>query len=193
MVLCLKMNSAQRTKKAIDLIKQADSLLSEAMRTLNGLSPLASNDIVNSQFDLDDAITRIEEKQKENAMKPVKRNAKFLSLCDFSGNTEEQVKKHVQEHYVASAEEVNKFKFLIAYECEDSYTGESHFLLEDRKTGELFEVHASHCSCYGYEGQFTPEKTNVKYLLSNKSGFFNYYESAREWLKKNLKKVLETA
>lgn len=33
-----------------------------------------------------------------------------------------------------------------------------------RKDGELYEVHGSHCSCYGLEDQWSPERTSVDYL-----------------------------
>jgi len=33
------------------------------------------------------------------------------------------------------------------------------------KDDKLYEVHASHCSCYGLEGQWEPEETSVDELL----------------------------
>ena len=41
-----------------------------------------------------------------------------------------------------------------------------------RKGGELYEVNGSHCSCYGYEGQWEPTKTSVTYLLSRHCPFY---------------------
>ena len=36
---------------------------------------------------------------------------------------------------------------------------ESFFLLKRNSDGVLFEVHGSHCSCYGFEGQLDLEET----------------------------------
>lgn len=39
----------------------------------------------------------------------------------------------------------------------------SYILFED-KEGKLFENYASHCSCFGLEGQWGPEEVEVDYL-----------------------------
>ena len=52
-----------------------------------------------------------------------------------------------------------KCEILIAYYAIDGYDGESFVLF--RKDGKLYEVNASHCSCYGLEGQWEPEETTV--------------------------------
>ena len=41
-------------------------------------------------------------------------------------------------------------------------SGDAWVLFE--KDGKLFEVNGSHCSCYGLEGQFEPEETDLKAL-----------------------------
>jgi len=38
-----------------------------------------------------------------------------------------------------------------------SYEGDAFVLFE--RSGKLFEVHGSHCSCNGLEGQWKPEET----------------------------------
>jgi hypothetical protein len=43
-----------------------------------------------------------------------------------------------------------------------SYEGYAFVLF--RKDGKLYEVNASHCSCYGLEGQWSPEETTVESL-----------------------------
>ena len=45
----------------------------------------------------------------------------------------------------------------------DNYCGDAFVLLQ--KDGALFEVHASHCSWYGLEGQWEAEPTNLDALL----------------------------
>lgn len=45
------------------------------------------------------------------------------------------------------------------YDCEN-YEGNAFVLY--RKDGKLYEVNASHCSCYGLEQQWDPEETTVE-------------------------------
>jgi hypothetical protein len=42
------------------------------------------------------------------------------------------------------------------------YSGDAFVLFQ--KDGTLFEVHSSHCSCYGLEGQWSPEETSIDAL-----------------------------
>lgn len=47
------------------------------------------------------------------------------------------------------------------------YAGDAFVLFE--QNGKLYEVNGSHCSCYGLEGQWEPEETNleaIKYRLT---------------------------
>src|ERR1700749_2422882 len=44
------------------------------------------------------------------------------------------------------------------------YEGEALVLFRER--GKLFEVHASHCSCFGLEGQWEPEEIDPDQLLA---------------------------
>lgn len=44
------------------------------------------------------------------------------------------------------------------------YCGDSYVLYW--KDGKFYEVHGSHCSCYGLEGQFEPEETTLVELLA---------------------------
>lgn len=48
-----------------------------------------------------------------------------------------------------------------AYEYED-YSGDAFVLFV--RDGKLWEVHGSHCSCYGLEDQWAPEETNIDAL-----------------------------
>ncbi|MDQ0168724.1 MULTISPECIES: hypothetical protein [Paenibacillus] len=44
------------------------------------------------------------------------------------------------------------------------YEGSAFVLYRDNKDGKLYEVNGGHCSCYGLEGQWSPEETNVEVL-----------------------------
>jgi len=48
-----------------------------------------------------------------------------------------------------------------SYSYQD-YSGDAFVLFE--RDGNLYEVNGGHCSCYGLEGQFSPEETDVDVL-----------------------------
>ena len=48
-----------------------------------------------------------------------------------------------------------------SYGCAN-YEGDAFVLFE--KEGKIFEVNGGHCSCYGLEGQFSPEETTLEAL-----------------------------
>lgn len=59
-------------------------------------------------------------------------------------------------------EEQKDVEFLFAQYDQEAYEG-SAFVLFARK-GKLYEVNGSHCSCYGLEGQWSPEETSLDAL-----------------------------
>lgn len=93
---------------------------------------------------------------------------KLLVLEDLAKLDDAGLREHIVQSYEAKPEDLKGVKFLIAYESVGSwgYDSSAFFLFE--KGGKLFEVHASHCSCYGFEGQWKPEKTSLSYLKSDK-------------------------
>lgn len=115
---------------------------------------------------------------------------KKLYLEDLKDFNLKQLKTHIANNYAGtvsgfdyenpSKEEIsslrktlNDYNILIAYESVGSWgcDSSSFFLLEKKSSGRLFEVHGSHCSCYGFEGQWLIEKTTKKYLKSDKFYF----------------------
>ena len=44
------------------------------------------------------------------------------------------------------------------------YSGDAFVLFRDNRDGLLYEVHGSHCSCYGLEGQWRPELCDLESL-----------------------------
>ncbi|PEO30902.1 hypothetical protein [Bacillus toyonensis] len=99
----------------------------------------------------------------------------LLVLEDLKDMSEEELRDHIVEDYEVEREELDQYDILIAYESVGSWgcDSESFFLLKNKDTGQLFENHASHCSCYGFEHQFEPEETTVEYLQSEHFGFCN--------------------
>ena len=101
-----------------------------------------------------------------------------IFLEDLADLKENEVKNHISVEYAEKNEaelrkELNKFKILIVYESVGSWgrDSSSFFLIQSKKNKELFEVHGSHCSCYGFEGQWSPKKTSIEYLKSDKFSF----------------------
>lgn len=70
----------------------------------------------------------------------------------FKGMVNEFTEQH--EHVDVREEEV-----LLASYRTGSYEGEAFVLFA--RGGKLYEVNASHCSCYGLEGQWKPEETSA--------------------------------
>lgn len=101
---------------------------------------------------------------------------KQLFLADLDQMTDTEVRRHIIRQYEAGLSEVEAYDILVAYEEQEGYESSSFFLLQRRADGVFFENHASHCSCYGYEGRFTPEETTLEYLKSDKfsSGIYAY-------------------
>lgn len=60
-----------------------------------------------------------------------------------------------------------ELELLVLVDREEPYEADAWMLLRDA-FGVLYEVSGSHCSCYGFEGQFEPQVTTKAYLLSDK-------------------------
>jgi hypothetical protein len=88
---------------------------------------------------------------------------KTLYVEDLKDLNEDDIKGHIATDYEYDRNELDKYKFIIAYESVGSWgcDSSSFFLFKEKKSGTLFEVHGSHCSCYGFEGQFEPEETSL--------------------------------
>jgi hypothetical protein len=99
----------------------------------------------------------------------------MLLLEDLKGMSEAEVKTHLVNEYEAELGIVNDLEILIGYESVGSWgcDSSSFFLLRD-KDGKLFEVHGSHCSCYGFEGQFTLEETTIEALKFRINESYNH-------------------
>lgn len=91
----------------------------------------------------------------------------MLILEDLKGMSQEQILKHLTDEYGnGNGSELENKEVLIAYESVGSWgcDSSSFFLLRDKTTGELYEVHGSHCSCFGFEGQLELERSSVDSL-----------------------------
>lgn len=102
----------------------------------------------------------------------IKLYRKRLTLEDLTDETDEQIRAHWVSKWEIKQEEAEIYNPIASYESVGDYGCDSSawFLIQDRETGALLEVHGSHCSCNGFEGQFTPEPTTLEYLKSDKFG-----------------------
>jgi len=70
----------------------------------------------------------------------------------------------VLREFNITADRLNGYEILLASYAIGCYEGWSFVLLKHTESGELFTVYASHCSCYGLEGQFDMESASVEQL-----------------------------
>jgi hypothetical protein len=63
------------------------------------------------------------------------------------------------------------------------YEGDAYVLF--RQNGKLFEVFASHCSCYGLEGQWSPEETTLEKIdiFQKKGSYYDSFKNDPAWEK----------
>lgn len=89
----------------------------------------------------------------------------MLALGDLEGMTLEEVQNHIARDYAVGLNSVQCYEILIAYESVGDFgcDSSSFFLVRDA-SGQWFEIHGSHCSCNGFEGQWTPEETSAAAL-----------------------------
>lgn len=97
-----------------------------------------------------------------------------LFLEDFAKSSTTEVRDKIAADFGVRREVVDEFQILCAYMSVGDYGCDSSawLLLRRRDSAELFEVHGSHCSCYGFEENgFNPEPTTREYLKSDKFSF----------------------
>ena len=58
--------------------------------------------------------------------------------------------------------EYQELEILLASYSYENYSGDAFVLY--RSGGKLYEVNGGHCSCYGLEGQWSPEETTIESL-----------------------------
>lgn len=118
---------------------------------------------------------------------------KQLFLEDLKDKTEQQVLEHIISNFEIKLEELNGIKLIAGYESVGNYGCDSSnwFLFE--RDGKLYEVNGSHCSCYGFEGQWKPEETTLEYLKSDKCPFYaGGYDNNAESNHKQMYEFLQT-
>lgn len=113
-------------------------------------------------------------------------SSKSLFLADFASMSALAVREWMVKEFQIAKQDLEPYQVLAGAWDDGSYEGTVWFLLRSRETGHLFEVHGGHCSCYGFEDQFKPEPTDLKYIRSDKfgvSGFRSFTPSFQEFFK----------
>lgn len=101
--------------------------------------------------------------------------SELLALGIFEGmTTQQEVQDKIIEEFASDRETVDQYEYLIVYTDYGSYEGTGWLLMRNKETGELFDNNSGHCSCYGNEGQFEPEPTNLPYLKSLEFHVYSY-------------------
>lgn len=86
-----------------------------------------------------------------------------------------------------------QFEILMACVDGDGYEEQAFVLYRDVDSGQLYEVNAYHCSCYGFEGQFEPEETSKEALMARmeKGRLGKEYYGDVDFFASDLKRILE--
>jgi hypothetical protein len=73
---------------------------------------------------------------------------------------------------------------LVASYTYEDYSGSAYVLFE--KNGHLFEVHGSHCSCYGLEDQWEPEAVTREAILRRLKGSWGEEDRIKDHIREAL-------
>lgn len=69
----------------------------------------------------------------------------------------------VMDNFEVNEQQRENITILLAWYSYDNYSGDA-FVLFIKPGGKMYEVNASHCSCYGLENQWNPEETTTAAL-----------------------------
>ena len=72
--------------------------------------------------------------------------------------------------FAIEADKVSEAEIILARYDTGDYDGEAFVLY--RRDDKLYEVHASHCSCFGLEHQWEPEETTIEALAMRKGDIY---------------------
>lgn len=107
-------------------------------------------------------------------------------------DTPDNVYREFQDYYEREKSELpsNVVLLYADYTYED-YSGDAYVLGYDKEKNQFFEVHGSHCSCYGLEGQWDEEyyedvkqlQASIERRFSNRSKYSRYAYSSTDFQK----------
>lgn len=131
----------------------------------------------------------------------------MLALEDLAGKTEQEIKDHIASNYAGDKSgfdygnptedecaklrtELDQYEILLAYESVGSWGCDSSSFFLLRKDGKLYENHGGHCSCYGFEGQWEPEETEVEALKRREYWSLGGYDNSPEQNENEIKNFI---
>jgi hypothetical protein len=77
----------------------------------------------------------------------------MLALADFAGMDESAAKEHISLEFGVEPEKLADISILVAYMSVGDYGCDSSAFIVFKRDGDLYEVNASHCSCFGFDAQ----------------------------------------
>ena len=107
-------------------------------------------------------------------------------------DTPDNVYREFQDYYEREKSELpSNLVLLYADYTHKDYSGDAYVLGYSKEKKQFFEVHGSHCSCYGLEGQWDEEyyedvkqlQTAIERRFSNRSKYSRYAHSSKEFQK----------
>ncbi len=100
-------------------------------------------------------------------------------------------KEDMLQEFEIEESELDGVDIVLASYDRSGYEGNAFVLYWDTKTECYYEVNASHCSCYGLEGQWEPETTFLEAIRDRvENGKISYYIDDADALR-TLKEYLE--
>jgi len=93
-----------------------------------------------------------------------------MSKVYFEDWDREDGREQMMHDFQIAEKDLEGVEILYAVYTYEEYAGSAFVLF--RKDGKLYEVNGGHCSCYGLEGQWLPEETNVDAIRNWKFSAF---------------------
>lgn len=93
----------------------------------------------------------------------------------------------VMDAFCVDAEKFGEYEILLASYDDGGHEGRAYVLAY--KDGKYYEIHASHCSCYGLEYQWDPEECTydqLQTLIEKRDKYLLREELTREVIKQTL-------
>lgn len=135
-----------------------------------------------------------------------------LFLADLEDCTEDEIKEHIAVNYAGEdsgfdygnptdaeietlRRELKSYNLLVAYESVGDYgcDSASYFLMQRITDDKYFEFSGSHCSCYGFEGQYDPDEVTVEYFNSDRfTVYLGGYDGAAEDNKRSIEEYVKS-
>lgn len=110
-------------------------------------------------------------------------------LDEFCLATKKESLANMAKRFKVNVKTFKDCEFIIAHYGYESYEGSSFCLY--RKEGVLYENYASHCSCYGLEGQWDPSETTPEALKLRIDTDYRFTPEIKKILKRRVLRDLK--